>query len=1137
MSRSNVIPPGLTKQMDPRVGINTFITGSATSPANAPNLWIKVAEATLRYDETTDYILNPHIPQPPGYPTSSSIVLDISASLLSNPFFLGTLTNNIAFSPNSSVGGLNPTVGANYHRVVSATALTSTTVAISFGAGSVNTGTTFTSGTQVILNGGKSVVEGAIAQMDIYTTSLVARQLAIDPGNSSNTVYSFTSPLPATISRASGVTIGTPFSVGGTTVTPTMMTSNGGVYSSSITYQLGNIVYFPTTDGSKFMCVAGPNYLGVTTGIINIPPISPPGSSIYWFPVTYQGYDTWTYNSAKDLSVSPTGFGSIFWSNATYIASPLIQIPDTTLNGFQLFGTGIGGDTFVASNGFLTGFSSTTFLYKLSTTGALINSNLASTFYVRNALSTFVLAASNALFGSLVSYAQLAILATSNATVGDNEESDYTAYSATADYNISQANLVYTTLLPTNSKAPLIINAASTCATLIPSLNTASFLIDARSNAVPFDQDDLNQAISSFSTIVLQTLQTVSSAIASLSITSAGAANLTASNAVVTESNLSYFAYMESETYNNINVPSTLGYIILPTATTPTSANYGNPEGYSVATYITKLTQSNAWNIGTGDYTLEFVCLAGDVMDSTGGRPDYFASPQSATVLMGLNNTTPGTNLGVYAGGSGWNGTLGFNANGNSWGPLYNGPSLINNNALTPASNFSANSFNRYNFGYRTQNHYCEVRRNGVNTAYLNGNQIMQYTWSGNSNIQLSNLPSPASWHIGGPAIGGIGGNRWTGGIRNIRLTKEAIYTSSFNTSSTICGSNSVFYTNLTATPSTILLMPMNKNILHDYSPIRLKTSTLNSGYSGSTIRFLSTFVLPPTFDSYGITPIAHFPLSTNMSNVGSDPQVYFSTNANLSQLQAYQVSTTNYFKYTNYNGRIGAGADIWHANITTHINFPSISSFTVSFWTTMTSVNQNAMRAIRLANSTTNYSHAANTTVQFAQVYQQNRNDAGTDWFFVSPPTSNASAGKAASLFGGFGQDNFDPQSPSIASARYVNMRWNHVTYTQSWDGPGLSTISISAAYNGVPRKPNSYYATSNVIVNGSNVLQSNVFVTRAISTGTNVMWDRMYIGCWGIGGDGYAGLFKDVMIFDRALNSTQTTALYYQQLYSNRN
>ena len=413
----------------------------------------------------------------------------------------------------------------------------------------------------------------------------------------------------------------------------------------------------------------------------------------------------------------------------------------------------------------------------------------------------------------------------------------------------------------------------------------------------------------------------------------------------------------------------------------------------------------------------------------------------------------------------------------------------------------------------------------------------MQYTWSGNSNIQLSNLPSPASWHIGGPAIGGIGGNRWTGGIRNIRLTKEAIYTSSFNTSSTICGSNSVFYTNLTATPSTILLMPMNKNILHDYSPIRLKTSTLNSGYSGSTIRFLSTFVLPPTFDSYGITPIAHFPLSTNMSNVGSDPQVYFSTNANLSQLQAYQVSTTNYFQYSNYNGRIGATANMWHANITTHINFPSLSSFTVSFWTTMTSVNQNAMRAIRLANSNANYTHAANASLQFQQVYQQNRNDAGTDWFFVSPPTSNASAGKAASLFGGFGQDNFDPQSPSIASARYVNMRWNHVTCTQSWDGPGLSTISIAASYNGVPRRPNSWYATSNVIVNGSNVLQSNVFVTRAISTGTNVMWDRMYIGCWGIGGDGYAGLFKDIMIFDRALNSTQTTALYYQQLYGNRN
>jgi hypothetical protein len=281
--------------MDPRVGVYTFITGSATSPTNAPNLWVKVAEATLRYDETTDYVLSPVVPQPYGYPTSSSIVMDISASLLENPFFLGSLVGVTAFSPNTSVGGLNPTIGANYHTVASATSLTSTTVALSFGAGSVNTGTSFSAGTQVILSGGKSIIEASIAQFAIYTNSLVSRQLAIDPGNPSNTVFSFTSPLPATASRASGVTIGTPFTVGGTTVTPTMMTSNGGVYSPSITYQLGNIVHFPNIDGSKFMCVVGPNYLGATTGITNIPPINPPGSSIYWFPVTYNGYDIFIY--------------------------------------------------------------------------------------------------------------------------------------------------------------------------------------------------------------------------------------------------------------------------------------------------------------------------------------------------------------------------------------------------------------------------------------------------------------------------------------------------------------------------------------------------------------------------------------------------------------------------------------------------------------------------------------------------------------------------------------------------------------------------------------------------------------------------------------------------------------------------
>ena len=351
---------------------------------------------------------------------------------------------------------------------------------------------------------------------------------------------------------------------------------------------------------------------------------------------------------------------------------------------------------------------------------------------------------------------------------------------------------------------------------------------------------------------------------------------------------------------------------------------------------------------------------------------------------MGLNNTNPGTNLGVYAGGSGWNGSLGFNANANSLSRLYNGPSLINRNDLTPASNFSANAFRIYNFGYLTQNHYCEVRRNGVNTAYLNGNQVFQYTWGGNSNIQLSNSPSPTSWHIGGGAIGGIGGNRWAGGLRNIRVTKEALYTSSFNTSSTICGSNSVFYTNLTATPSTILLMPMNKNILHDYSPLRLKTSTLTSGYSGSTIRFLSTFVLPPRFDSYGITPIGYFPLSTNMSNIGSaSTSMYFSTNGNASQLQAWQVSTTNYFQYSNYQGRIGAVANMWWGNLTTHINLPNLSSFTISFWTTMTGNNRNALRTAVMTNSNGNYIITANASIQFQQVYQQNQNDAGTDWFF----------------------------------------------------------------------------------------------------------------------------------------------------------
>jgi hypothetical protein len=911
-----------------------------------------------------------------------------------------------------------------------------------------------------IING-KSVMNAAVLQYNAYITNLAAAGFipVTTLGNLTASVMN-RSMLPDPVPT-------TPFSLGTSTITPTLK----GVYSPTTSYTTGDIV----TDsyGSSYMCTVGPDTRGASYAVtIGNAPVEHPGTSIYWYVVDNQSWDTLTYNPLTDLQLTPVDFGTgtLFWTSE-FPPNPELQLPSSFLTGYTMFGTGIYQRSTITDLSYA--YSGSTFCYVF--TQGETTKDLTKTFYVKNGKSALETAtiynafiSCTGLFGAAayelqIFFANTSEVATTNANL-------VTWRSTIVDRQTFYAG--NPTVLPCLDLAVTIMDE---CVKAGQSAQTVmDFYLTAVSGGVTAEINDLQTAKDEVAT----NMATVVSRLNNITfmyiyqILSAAQDDLPyiqAANIAMATSSRQY-AYYYTE-------PTQTGYTLFDTKNT-SGGNYGLPMGTSVRAYIETPTQSNLWAIDSSDYTLEFITIAGDNMNSSGKLVDRFAQPVSGSILMGLNAAS---NTGVQfalANWGAWRGLLGFNGNANTWGPLYtNSNETVTGTYITDASNY-------YNFGKWAQNHYCEVRQNNVQTVYLNGTQIMQYStvYSSPSNSVIPN--DGAFWQIGGQdTIMGQGQDAWVGGVRNVRLSKEAVYTSSFNTSATIQGPDSVFFKNLECLSTTILLMPMNDSkLLKDYSLSRLRVSTMAfSSNINSNINYLSSFTSPSSFTSLAISPVCHLPLSTNTSNIGTDA---FTT------LISGTVDT-----YSTINSRSGVVfTGNWNNVIT--VGFNPISNLTFTYW------------------------YYANAATGGLGIYGDGRTGSIANF-----NNTNTEAGwwnvdfMDGTLVGGMNVGY--AMNDGIGSSTNKPRAWNQFGFVLSTNTAGV--VCTYGYLNGI-------FHGSNIQTYGPTAIGYNAMThLNKITIGRNERNDGQQFGSWN-------GLFKDVMVFDKAFSQKEMLALYTEQLYSGR-
>jgi hypothetical protein len=445
---------------------------------------------------------------------------------------------------------------------------------------------------------------------------------------------------------------------------------------------------------------------------------------------------------------------------------------------------------------------------------------------------------------------------------------------------------------------------------------------------------------------------------------------------------------------------------------------------------------------------------------------------------MGLNqaSSSGSTQLALANWGS-WRGLLGFNGNANNWGPLFS-----NSSSKVGGATYMSNATLYYNFGKYAQNHYCETRKDNVQTAYLNGNKILEYStiYASPSNaVILSDTegPKPAFWEIADPQrIISQGGNTWTGGIRNVRLSKEAVYISSFNTSSTIKGTSSVYFKNLECLSTTILLLPLNNSVsLKDYSLARLRLSTM--GYSSninSTIKYLSSYSTAVPFTPLGITPICDIPLLSNTSNIAP---------GGLANTITGTVNT-----FSTIKGRTGVVfTNTWANSIVASFN--DTDTLTISFWYYCT--GKGVALGIYGTGATGSLSHFYNT------YGNPEGSGSGAGWWNIE---SFINLGYG--LNSGVGNITDQPNT------------WNHIAAVITNSTAG---VTMAGYLNGV-------YSVS-----GTTPYKIGWKNMNSVSIGRNLRSDGQQVYH-------YVGGIKDVTIFNTALTHANIFALYSEKLYSNK-
>lgn len=1059
---------------DPRGASFSSVTGK--TPDDAAIVWIKTQDGQIRYrsatdltvasfTKTTNYSLT--VPLVGDLAGLKTIFLDSDAS--GNNTLLNGLTIFGDSLPNSRPANPAIITGTSYNAQ-------RTTLTVSFSQPIAAS----TSQSVLYIKDAKTIVDAAVLAYTTYMTNLVAAGFTpVTTLGSLSKSFVNRSMLP------SPITAGTPFALGTSIITPT----SKGLYSATTSYTTGDIV----TDqyGSSYMCTVGKDSRGASYAVtVGNAPVETPGSSIYWYVIVNQSWDTFVYDSANDLRLTPVAFGTgqIYWTSTDFPPNPSVQLPTSFLTGYTMFGSGVYQRNTITNLAY--GYSGSTYCY-IFTQGE-VTKDLTKTFYVKNGKSaldyfTVVIGAFGTISATISSAASQLNTILSKAT--NAEAAAVNANIATLQTTVVNLHTFYagnSVVAPRTNLALSImaecVKAGNSAATVLKYYLMA---VDAAVTSEITDLQSAKTAVAGNMTTVLAALNNESQYYITLDFVSAQTTLTTiqtANTSMATSANQYAYYFVP---------PTQIGYTLFDTKGT-SGGNYGLPMGTSVRAYIETPLQSNLWNIDTSDYTLEFITMTGDNYNNVGHLIDRFAQPVVGTILMGLNAAVnTGAQFNVANWGA-WRGMLTYqmatNGISHSWGPLYT------NSNENIGGTFMANASNIYNFGRYVQNHYCEVRKDNVQTVYLNGNLITQYStiFSAPSNSVVpspgcnTNIntygPSPPYWKIGGPdTIIGQGNQPWVGGLRNIRLSKEAVYTSSFNQSSTIKGSNSVFYKNLDCLPTTILLMPMNNaTVLKDYSLAKLRVSTM--GYSSninSNIKFLSSFGTVSTFTSLGISPVCHLPLSTNTSNIGTDaltPVIRGSVNT---------FSTINLRSGLNFVGNTANSLSV---------SFNPTSNITVSLWY---------------------YSRAygvpialfGNATPSRIAVAYYNNNGIIDLNFDNAQQALNINTGQPTGIGSSKDKSNFT---------------WNQLAFVIKMNSN--SSFTRYSFVNGIPDMSNS------TNVQSSSSIFSALQNMNRITLGTAVEDNGT------TNGNGFNGNLKNVMVFNRVLTNTEILALYTEQLYSDR-
>jgi sugar lactone lactonase YvrE len=362
----------LTSAQDPRG--NSFTTISGKDPVSYPTLWKEVEVLKLKYVSATDLIIQ----------GATSSGMTISATLTGDLANLTTLFINSDISGNNTLlngltifgpGIRSSTLGVP--ATISSTEYTNNRSKINITATMSFTNETGTLQNLYIKNG-KTILSAAVQSYNTYITGLVTKGLVPDVrlGFLTNTFVDRTK-LPGIINP------GIAFSVGTTSITPT----DKGTYSASAIYTMGDVVSDVYT--SKYICMVGPTSTNTPYYTTGNAPVESPGTSLYWFVLENRGWNTLTYNTATDINLQITGFGSILWTSPEYPPNTIIQVDSNFLQGYTLFGSGILERTTVISSEYAFA-NNNRYSYKLIL-DAPTSANLSDTFYVKQGSEPLVI--------------------------------------------------------------------------------------------------------------------------------------------------------------------------------------------------------------------------------------------------------------------------------------------------------------------------------------------------------------------------------------------------------------------------------------------------------------------------------------------------------------------------------------------------------------------------------------------------------------------------------------------------------------------------------------------------------------------------------------------------------------------------